>query len=231
MNTTVEIPVRNALLAGDLAIPENASLLVLFAHDAGSKRERPRNRKVAAALNSSGIATLLFDLLTPEEEETDRYTGHFHFNIVLLSERLIAATQWAARQPDTMHLPIAYFGSRTGAAAALIAAADGNGEVRAVVSRGGRPDLVGDILRRVKAPTLLIVGGNDDGLIDFNCTAMARLHCAKELRIVSGATHLFEEPGALEAVTTHAADWFLRHSDTLHSSSLDHRYQGIPRSA
>jgi dienelactone hydrolase len=184
---------------------------VLFAHGSGSGRHSPRNRYVARALQRAGLATLLIDLLTPEEEEADLRSGHLRFDVGLLAGRLAAATDWLAENPDTGDLRIGYFGASTGAGAALVAAAERPQEVGAVVSRGGRPDLAGDALPRVRAPTLLIVGGNDAPVIGMNEEAFARLRADKELEIVAGATHLFEEPGALEEVARLAAAWFARH--------------------
>jgi dienelactone hydrolase len=184
---------------------------VVFAHGSGSSRLSPRNRFVAAQLRSAGLATLLFDLLTPAEEAIDVQTRQLRFDIGLLAERLIDATDWLTQQPAVNQLPIGYFGSSTGAAAALIAAAERPHVVGAVVSRGGRPDLAGHMLERVRAPTLLIVGGDDEPVIELNRAALAHLLVEKELTIVLGATHLFAEPGALEQVATLASDWFVHH--------------------
>jgi dienelactone hydrolase len=194
-----------------LSIPHDAAGVVLFAHGSGSSRFSPRNRFVAAELQAGGMATLLMDLLTPEEEREDQITGRLRFDIGLLAERLVAATDWLAGQVDTKELPVGYFGASTGGGAALVAAAERPDAVGAVVSRGGRPDLAGDALPFVRAPTLLIVGGNDAPVIEMNRWAMARLRCEKQLRIVPGATHLFEEPGALEEVARLAREWFTRH--------------------
>jgi putative phosphoribosyl transferase len=196
---------------GNLTIADGATGLILFAHGSGSSRHSPRNQFVARTLNDSGIATLLFDLLTPEEEAIDVQTREYRFNISLLAERLIYATRWAKQQRETRDLRIGYFGSSTGGAAALITAAELSQDVGAVVSRGGRPDLAGDALARVQAPTLLIVGGNDDIVIELNEQARDRMHCRVKLEIVPGATHLFEEPGTLEQVANLASDWFVRH--------------------
>jgi len=182
---------------------------VLFAHGSGSGRHSPRNRYVAQELRQAGLATLLIDLLTPEEEEIDLRTRHLRFDIGLLAVRLTGATDWLKREPDTRNLRVGYFGASTGAGAALVAAAERPEEVGAIVSRGGRPDLAGDALPRVRAPTLLIVGGNDASVIEMNREATERLRVEKELKIVSGATHLFEEPGALEKVARLASDWFV----------------------
>ena len=204
----VQIPVRGGEhVVGDLVVPEGASGLVLFAHGSGSSRHSPRNRQVAGALNAAGQATLLIDLLTLDEE---RHRANV-FDIELLAERLVAATRWVCERPDLCHLGVGYFGASTGAGAALWAAADLPDQVQAVVSRGGRPDLAAPRLAAVRAPTLLIVGGHDDIVIELNRQALAQLRCEAELEIVPGATHLFEEPGTLEAVQQRAADWFARH--------------------
>jgi len=207
----VQIQVGREILPGNLTIPENAVVLVLFAHGSGSSRHSPRNQFVARTLNGAGLATLLFDLLTPEEEATDMRTREHRFNIGLLADRLVHATRWARGQEQTRDLQVGYFGSSTGGAAALVAAAEIPNDVRAVVSRGGRPDLAGDALPNVQAPTLLIVGGNDDIVIELNEMARDRLRCEVKLEIVPGATHLFEESGALEKVAKLAADWFVSH--------------------
>src|SRR6266436_7190654 len=205
----VQIQAGHAVLSGNLTIPDNAVGLVLFAHGSGSSRHSPRNQFVAHTLNDAGLATLLFDLLTPEEEATDMYTREHRFNIGLLAERLVYATQWAKQQEQTRNLRISYFGSSTGAAAALVAAADIPQDVGAIVSRGGRPDLAGDALPKVQAPTLLIVGGNDDIVIELNEMARDQMRCEVKLEIVPGATHLFKESGALEQVAKLASDWFV----------------------
>jgi putative phosphoribosyl transferase len=207
----VNIHAGRAALSGNLDIPKGATALVLFAHGSGSSRHSPRNQFVAKILNDAGLATLLFDLLTPEEEAIDIQTRELRFNIHVLSERLVQATKWAKQQPQTRDLRIGYFGSSTGGAAALVAAVDVPQDVGAVVSRGGRPDLADQALPKVQAPTLLIVGGNDDIVIDFNEQARVRMHCEVKLEIVPGATHLFEEPGALEKVAKLASDWFVNH--------------------
>jgi pimeloyl-ACP methyl ester carboxylesterase len=207
----VQIQAGRAVLPGDLTIPENPAGLVLFAHGSGSSRHSPRNQFVARTLNNAQLATLLFDLLTPEEEAVDLRTREHRFNIGLLAERLVYATKWAKRQEQTRDLQVAYFGSSTGGGAALVAAAEIPDDVGAVVSRGGRPDLAGDALPKVQAPTLLIVGGNDDIVIELNEMARDRMRCEVKLEIVPGATHLFEEPRALEKVATLAIDWFLLH--------------------
>jgi dienelactone hydrolase len=198
-------------LTGNLVVPEDASGVVLFAHGSGSSRLSPRNRSVARELSGRGLATLLIDLLTPEEERVDIETAHLRFDIDLLADRLAGAKEWLTEQPDTRDLRIGYFGASTGAAAALVAAAVQPESIGAVVSRGGRPDLAGNLLPRVQAPTLLIVGGEDRTVIEMNRDAFARLTCKKRIEIVPGATHLFEEPGALEAVARLAGDWLLAH--------------------
>ena len=207
----VQIPAGRAVLAGNLAIPDGAVALVLFAHGSGSSRHSPRNQFVAHTLKDAGLATLLFDLLTPEEEAIDMRTGDLRFNIGLLAERLVHATNWAKQQDETRDLRTGYFGSSTGGAAALVAAVDIPQDVDAIVSRGGRPDLAGDALPKVQAPSLLIVGGNDDIVIELNEMARDQMRCEVKLEIVPGATHLFEEPGALEKVAKLASDWFVSH--------------------
>lgn len=198
-------------MAGDLFIPAGCSSLVLFAHGSGSSRLSPRNRYVAEVIRQHTIGTLLFDLLTEEEEAVDARTRHLRFDISLLARRLADATRWIADQDDLRDLRPGYFGASTGAAAALLAAAEMPDRIGAVVSRGGRPDLAGAALPLVRAPTLLIVGGADEEVITLNRAALEQLRCSKEMRIVPGATHLFEEPGALESVAGIAADWFRRH--------------------
>jgi dienelactone hydrolase len=203
----VRIPTDTVSLDGELAIPEGAEKLVLFVHGSGSSRHSPRNQFVAEFLRQAGLGTLLFDLLTRQEEAEDAYTGHLRFDIDLLAERLVAATRWVRDQQPARDLRPGYFGSSTGGGAALVAAAELGEEVTAVVSRGGRPDLAGPVLPKVKCPTLLIVGGLDAPVIDLNEQALARLQCRKELMIIPGASHLFEEPGALDKVARLAADW------------------------
>ena len=207
----VQIQASLAVLSGNLTIPENAKALALFAHGSGSSRHSPRNQFVARTLNRASLATLLFDLLTPEEEALDISTREHRFNIGLLAERLAHATNWVRQQEKTRDLHIGYFGSSTGGAAALVAAAELSQDVGAVVSRGGRPDLAGAALPRVHAPTLLIVGGNDDIVIQLNEKARDQMRCEVKLEIVPGATHLFDEPGALEKVAKLASDWFIHH--------------------
>lgn len=210
MMTPVEIPAGDVLLRGDLTLPEGALGLVIFAHGSGSGRHSPRNRYVAGAI-AGRVGTLLVDLLSEEEERIDAYTGHLRFDVRFLTGRLLAATRWAAACPTTRRLRLGYFGSSTGAAAALKAAAAAPDVVAAVVSRGGRPDLAGDDLERVYAPTLLIVGGEDWGVLEVNEAAYARLRGERRIAVVPGAGHLFEEPGALELVAELARDFFDRH--------------------
>jgi putative phosphoribosyl transferase len=207
----VQIQAGRAILSGTLHLPKRAGALVLFAHGSGSSRHSPRNQFVARTLNDAGLATLLFDLLTQEEEAIDMQTRELRFNIHLLAERLVHATKWAKQQEQTGELRIGYFGSSTGGAAALVASVDIPQDVGAVVSRGGRPDLAGDALPRIQAPTLLIVGGNDDTVIELNEMVRDQMHCKVKLEIIPGATHLFEEPGALEQVAKLASDWFVDH--------------------
>jgi len=197
-------------LGGDLTIPANAVGIVLFAHGSGSSRHSPRNQFVARAIRERGVATLLFDLLTEEEEAQDDLTGRLRFDIGLLAGRLVAATKWIARQQETQKLGIGYFGASTGGAAALVAAAEIGPAIDAVVSRGGRPDLASEALESVQSPTLLIVGERDETVLELNRSAFDRLPCEKELKVITRATHLFEEPGALEQVARLAADWFRR---------------------
>lgn len=199
------------ILNGDLGIPDGAQGLVVFAHGSGSSRLSPRNRAVSAALWAWGFATLLLDLLTRDEERIDEITREHRFDISLLAERLVAAGDWASREEQVLNLPIGLFGASTGAAAALVAAAQRPAVIRAVVSRGGRPDLAGAALEHVRAPTLLIVGGDDTHVIDLNREALHRLHCTKRLEIIPHATHLFEEPGALDQVAALARQWFADH--------------------
>ncbi|HSJ31645.1 MAG TPA: hypothetical protein VK933_09430 [Longimicrobiales bacterium] len=204
----VRIDADGATLDGDLLVPPGATGIVVFAHGSGSSRFSPRNRMVARTLNDAGMATLLVDLLTPGEELIDDRTRELRFDIPLLADRLAAVTDWVVSHRGTADLAIAFFGASTGAAAALIAAAMRARHVAAVVSRGGRPDLAADMLGRVQSPTLLIVGGLDGQVIELNRAALARLRCEKQMVIVPGATHLFEEPGALEQVAMLAREWF-----------------------
>ena len=209
--TLVHVSAGSVTLDGNLSLPEESRAVVLFAHGSGSSRHSSRNRYVARVLNEAKLATLLIDLLTLDEEVIDARTAQLRFDIELLAERLVGATDWLTRFPDTKHLRIGYFGASTGAAAALVAAAVRPDVVSAVVSRGGRPDLAGAALMHVRAPTLLIVGGNDGQVIQLNRAALAELRSEKQLMIVPGATHLFEEPGALDEVARLARDWFHRH--------------------
>lgn len=210
-NRAVGIPVQGARLDGDLTLPDGAAGVVVFAHGSGSSRRSPRNRQVAKQLNDGRLATLLFDLLTAEEEEEDLHTRELRFDISLLARRLVNALDWLADEAPTAGLPVGCFGASTGAAAALVAAAQRTDRVGAVVSRGGRPDLAGDALASVRAPTLLIVGGADPVVIDLNRQAQQQLRADVRVEIVEGAGHLFEEPGALERVADLTHDWFLRH--------------------
>jgi dienelactone hydrolase len=210
--SAVRVQAAAVALDGNLTVPERARGVVLFAHGSGSSRHSPRNRHVARMLNEAGLATLLTDLLTADEEAVDASTLEYRFNIGLLAERLTGAVDWLKREGQTARLPVGCFGASTGAAAALIAAAERPQAVRAVVSRGGRPDLAGEALARVRAPTLLLVGGHDYPVIDLNRQALAQLGCRdKQLVIVPGATHLFEEPGTLDDVARQAAEWFTHH--------------------
>ena len=207
----VNVRAGNVQLQGNLRIPPAADGIVVFAHGSGSGRLSPRNRFVADVLVKTGLATLLIDLLTQEEEMIDLETAELRFDIRLLAERLGGVTDWLAGEPSTAGLVVGYFGASTGAAAALIAAADRPKTVRAIVSRGGRPDLAASALRRVRQPTLLIVGGDDDVVIQLNRQALQELSGTKQLVIIPGATHLFEEPGALEQVAALASEWFRRY--------------------
>ena len=207
----VNIPVGEVLLKADLTIPHSATSVVVFAHGSGSSRHSNRNRFVAAELQAAGHATLLMDLLTESEESVDDVSGRLRFDIPLLARRLTAATDWITMEPATRTLPVGYFGASTGAGAALVAAAERLDRVAAVVSRGGRPDLAGDALARVRSATLLIVGERDPLVLQLNKLALANLTAEARLEIVPGATHLFEEPGALEMVAELAREWFTRH--------------------
>ena len=208
---SLKIPVGNVEIEGNLTLPSGAKGIVLFAHGSGSSRFSPRNQYVAKVFNKAGIGTLLFDLLTQEEEDIDMATAEYRFNIPLLAERLIGATLWLKKDPQTKNYAFGYFGASTGAAAALIAAAKLPGDVAAVVSRGGRPDLAAGYLPKVAAPTLLLVGGLDTEVIELNRQALNQMTSVKKLQIVPGATHLFEEPGTLEAVAKLSTEWFLRY--------------------
>jgi putative phosphoribosyl transferase len=207
----VSMDTGRVILQGTLGLLKDAEAIVLFAHGSGSSRHSPRNRYVARVLQSQAIGTLLFDLLTVEEESIDNYSGQLRFDIPLLASRLIDVTRWLIQRPEAKRAQLGYFGASTGAAAALCAAAQMRDAICAVVSRGGRPDLAGDALHAVGAPTLLIVGGDDEPVIGMNREALARLRCEKKLVIVPGATHLFEEPGTLEEVARLAAEWFQQH--------------------
>ena len=206
----VSIPADGALLEGDLTIPDRPLGVVAFAHGSGSSRHSPRNQRVAGALNADRLATLLIDLLEPREEELDRDSGRLRFDIPLLSQRMVAALDWLAQEPATRELKAGCFGASTGAAAALVAASGRPSHVKAVVSRGGRPDLAGEALGLVSAPTLLIVGGNDPAVLELNEQALRELRCEAVLEVVPGAGHLFAEQGALERVELLARTWFRR---------------------
>lgn len=207
----VSVKASNVKLAGDLAMPDDSLGFIIFAHGSGSSRRSPRNQEVARTLQEMRLGTLLFDLLTAEEEQAEAFTRHFRFNIHLLAERLIVATRWALDQGISRDLPTGLFGASTGAAAALVAASRLGGTIAAVVSRGGRPDLAGDALPQVGAPTLLIIGQKDTEVLRLNEQAYETLTCEKALRTVPGASHLFEEPGALEIVAAMSAEWFNNH--------------------
>ena len=207
----IEITADKVVLKGNLSIPKNAKAIILFAHGSGSSRFSPRNQYVAQVLYKAGLATLLMDLLTKEEELIDEQTGEIRFNIEFLADRLIGATKWLKKNSEAKKLAVGYFGSSTGAGAALIAAAKYPADIKTIVSRGGRPDLAMPYLKKVKASVLLIVGGNDIPVIRMNKEAMKQLSIEKKLEIVPGATHLFEEPGKLEEVAKLAAGWFTKH--------------------
>lgn len=211
VSESVVVPSGQADLVGDLEIPAGARGLVLFAHGSGSSRLSPRNRAVAHELRRAGFGTLLMDLLTEHEDREDAVTAEHRFDIALLARRLTDALDWLGRRPDTADLPVGLFGASTGAAAALVAAAERPGRVSAVVSRGGRPDLADDALPLVRAPVLLIVGGNDGTVLDLNRQAAEALSAAHATHVVPGATHLFPEPGALTEVAEAATDWFRDH--------------------
>ena len=207
----VSVPVGKSTIEGNLTIPSGADSIVLFAHGSGSGRFSTRNQYVARVLNESGIGTFLVDLLTKEEEEADTETGEYRFNINLLAERLVATTEWLKKNPATKSLAVGYFGSSTGAAAALIAATRFPKDVKTIVSRGGRPDLAIQQLHKVHVPTLFIVGSRDTEVLELNKEAMAQVPAEKRLEVISGATHLFEEPGKLEEVAKMSAKWFSAH--------------------
>src|SRR5438132_11338155 len=211
----VRVPTGGVTLEGNLLIPERATGVVLFAHGSGSSRFSSRNRYVAQELRDGGLATLLIDLLTSAEERVDMRTAHLRFDIDLLARRLVGAMEWMSRQPATGRLPVGLFGASTGGGAALVAAAEMPERVGAVVSRGGRPDLAGAALPNVKAPTLLIVGGDDLPVIEMNQEAYDQMTCERRMEIVPGASHLFEEPGTLERVAELAREWFVRYLSTL----------------
>jgi putative phosphoribosyl transferase len=211
LESPVRIPAAGVILDGDLITPADTAGVVVFAHGSGSSRHSPRNRMVAARLQEAGYATLLMDLLTPEEDEVDSRTRQFRFDIPRLASRLTGAIRWLSDRPDTAEMPVALFGASTGAAAALIAAAEVPDHVQLVISRGGRPDLAGDALPRVQAPTLLIVGGRDLEVLDLNKAAAAQLRGPVEIALVPGATHLFEERGALDRVVELAIDALRQH--------------------
>ncbi len=208
IETTVRLPAGDVWLEGALHLPLARQGLVLFAHGSGSSRHSPRNRAVAGVLQAAGLGSLLMDLLTADEEREDARTGHLRFDIPRLASRLLSAAEWLEAQPDTAGTPLGIFGASTGAGAALVTAAERPAAIQAVVSRGGRPDLAGDALARVRAPTLFIVGGDDVEVLALNRAALERLPGEKRLEIIPGATHLFEEPGALEEVARLATDWF-----------------------
>lgn len=211
LDNAVSIKIGQITLEGNISVPKDAIGLVLFAHGSGSSRLSPRNRFVAQELNKNGIATLLFDLLTPEEEALDLQTAHLRFDITLLAKRLVHTTDWVLKNPKLNGLKIGYFGASTGGGAALVAASNRPKVVKAVVSRGGRPDLAEQRLVDVKCPTLLIVGGLDDVVIELNKKALSSLKSEKKLVVIPGATHLFEEKGKLEEVARYASDWFLKY--------------------
>jgi putative phosphoribosyl transferase len=216
----VSIPADGIRLEGYLSVPAGVRGVVIFAHGSGSSRLSPRNQFVARVLQQAGIATLLFDLLTRDEEAQDAESAHLRFDIPFLADRLVKATKWLAEQPQLEGIKVGYFGASTGAAAALVAAAQLSNDIGAVVSRGGRPDLAGPALAQVSAPTLLIVGGEDRDVIDLNRHAMSQLHCEKRLEIVPHATHLFEEPGTLDEAARLARQWF-----EWHLGRRDHKTQ------
>jgi putative phosphoribosyl transferase len=213
--TPVQVPLDGTAIYGDLQLSAESRGLIVFVHGSGSSRFSVRNKYVAEQLNQYGMSTLLLDLLTKEEQDIDEQTMQFRFDIQLLAKRTILAVRWARSQPDLRGLPIGLFGASTGAAAALITAAALKGPIAAVVSRGGRPDLAYDALGKVEAPTLLIVGAEDHTVLDLNMRAARLMHCVHRLQIVPGATHLFEEPGALEQVGTMAGEWFVEHMHAL----------------
>ena len=211
VNSTVQtVKIAPHGLSGDLVVPERAEGIVVFAHGSGSGRHSPRNQYVAGILQQGMLATLLLDLLTDAEEQVDLESGHLRFDIGLLARRLLEATDWLQQEATTGDMSVGYFGASTGAGAALVAAADRPSLINGIVSRGGRPDLAGSALPRVKAPTLLVVGSEDHQVAELNRPALTKLRCERKLSIVPGATHLFEEPGTLEQVAIQARDWFQR---------------------
>ena len=216
----VKIPAGSVSLDGELIVPGDSTGLVIFAHGSGSSRFSPCNQHVAQLLRQAGLGTLLFDLLTPHEERADTERGTLRFNIGLLTQRLVCAAHWLAGEDEARHQRLGFFGSSTGGGAALVAAADLGRTIGAVVSRGGRPDLAGYALRRVKCPTLLIVGERDEDVLELNEQALEMLDCPKRLSVVPNATHLFEEPGALEEVARLTGEWFLKHLGHSHGSRL-----------
>ena len=211
LSPEIKIETGKIALDGYLTVPRNARGIVLFAHGSGSSRKSPRNQYTARELNNAGLATLLFDLLSSHEDLEDRITGEYRFNVTLLAHRLIGVTDWIKQRPNTRNLAVGYFGASTGSAVALIAAAVKPQVVKAVVSRGGRPDLAMKALPDVKAPTLFIIGGSDTAVIDLNKKAYDALTVKKDIVVIAGATHLFEEPGALQKVSQLAADWFKKY--------------------
>jgi len=211
LESVLKIPVGHAEVEGNLFLPQDAKSIVVFAHGSGSSRFSPRNQYVAKEINKANIGTLLFDLLTPTEEEEDELTGEYRFDIALLAQRLISVTEWLRNDPVTANYNLGYFGASTGAAAALIAAAKLPETVSAVVSRGGRPDLAGEYLSQVKAPTLLLVGGWDEEVLELNRQAQSQMTNVNKLLVIPGATHLFEEPGKLTEVARFATDWFVQY--------------------
>jgi putative phosphoribosyl transferase len=211
MESALRIPVGDVEVEGNMFLPQEAKALVIFVHGSGSSRFSPRNQYVAKEFNKAGMGTLLFDLLTPGEEEEDELTAQYRFDIALLSRRLIGVTEWLRNDPSTYRLKLGYFGASTGAAAALIAAAKMPEAILAVVSRGGRPDLAGKYLQEVRAPTLLLVGGDDEEVIELNKRAQAKMINENKLVVILGATHLFEEPSKIEEVSRFASDWFSRY--------------------
>jgi len=217
---SVLVSADSVKLQGNLTIPKNAHGIVLFAHGSGSSRHSTRNRYVAQVLQKAGLATLLIDLLTTEEEKVDDVTAHLRFDIGLLAKRLVGVTNWLLQNPDTKNLNVGYFGASTGTGAALVAAVERQSIVKAIVSRGGRPDLAGQALLRVKTPTLLIVGRRDTPVIEMNQEALDKLRGEKKMVIVSGATHLFEEPGTREEVARLAADWFVCYLDKMYKMNI-----------